>query len=143
MTTGKSNTCDGKKWGSIAYNVANAPKCISSCRQRFLQNLVPIDDVQDEDETFIKVCETLSDKTQRHSKDHPFWHLYCCDAQLCGVDNVERLGEDRTSPLHAPVLPMLQSTMICCGGREVYLVVRRWLTRGVANINWIINTCSK
>lgn len=100
MAKDKDGSRDGKEWGFVAYNVADAPKCIARCRRRFIEAILaasaPRKDYGD-DETFDQVCETLSDKTQRDRKDQPFWDLYCCDAQLCGVNNVERLGEDRTS----------------------------------------------
>jgi hypothetical protein len=98
-----SNICSGKPWGYIAPSVPNAPKCISICRQSFLETLLSFtNNPSDDDETFAWACETLSDNNQVVYKDHPFWRLYCCDAQRCGVDNVERLGEDRTSALLLP-----------------------------------------
>ncbi|KAL2202282.1 hypothetical protein CC79DRAFT_1373906 [Sarocladium strictum] len=89
-----SKVCSGKPWGYIAPSVPNAPKCISICRQNFLETLLSTTKPSDDDETFARACETLSDKNKFNGKDHPFWRLYCCDAQRCGVDNVERLGED-------------------------------------------------
>ncbi|KAK0385926.1 hypothetical protein NLU13_7101 [Sarocladium strictum] len=96
MSSEESLPCGGKKWGFVAYDVADAPGCISLCRQRFLESLVTVTvtDLQDAHETFVHVCETLSVHRQHAAGDHPLWDLYCCDAQLCGVDNVEGLGED-------------------------------------------------
>ncbi|KAH8178302.1 hypothetical protein LIA77_03384 [Sarocladium implicatum] len=87
--------CSGKKWGFVAYNVVNAPRCIFLCRQRFLDSMDVHQDSKGRvvDETFAAVCEALSDSDKRR-RDQPFWDLYCCDAQACGVDSVEGLGED-------------------------------------------------
>lgn len=80
--------CGGHSWGFIAANVDDPPECISKCRERFLKGLLP------KDETFERVCEVLSDKDHM-DKEQPFRALYCCDAQLCGVDNLGRSGKDR------------------------------------------------
>lgn len=80
--------CDGHSWGFIAANVEDPPGCISKCRERFLRGLLP------KDETFERVCEVLSDKDHM-DKEQPFRELYCCDSQLCGVDNLGRGGKDR------------------------------------------------
>lgn len=80
--------CEGRPWGFLASSVADAPACIADCRQKFLTALSP------KDETIERVCELLSDNDG--NTDQPFHLLYCCDAQLCGVDNLESGGDDRT-----------------------------------------------
>ncbi|CAM1509951.1 Fc.00g002860.m01.CDS01 [Cosmosporella sp. VM-42] len=79
--------CTGHTWGFIAANVDDPPHCISKCRERFLRELLP------KDETFERVCEVLADKDYM-DKEQPFRALYCCDSQLCGVDNLEGGGKD-------------------------------------------------
>ncbi|KAF7562384.1 hypothetical protein G7046_g1753 [Stylonectria norvegica] len=79
--------CQGHTWGFIAANVNDPPQCISDCRERFLRNLLP------KDETFERVCEVLADKG-RIDREQPFRALYCCDSQLCGVDNLGDRGKD-------------------------------------------------
>jgi hypothetical protein len=79
--------CGSLPWGFLAVSVADAPACVADCRQKFLTALSP------KDETIDSVCELLSDN--EGDTDQPFHLLYCCDAQLCGVANLESAGEDR------------------------------------------------
>lgn len=79
--------CDGKDWGYVATDINDPPDCISRCRERFLE-LLP------QHETFDDVCQLLSDS--RHmDMDQLFRMLYCCDSQLCGVNNLDGSGQDR------------------------------------------------
>lgn len=82
--TGES-TCDSRKWGFVASNVPDPPRCIARCRHLFRNALAP------GDETLHTLCKTLS-KDDGHQL---LWDLYCCDAQICGVYNVGRPGDDR------------------------------------------------
>lgn len=82
--------CSDQQWGFLATDVPDAPACISDCRDKFLKALVPAD------ETFGRVCEHLSENGDASTRDEAFQALYCCDAQLCGVDNLKSGGEDRT-----------------------------------------------
>lgn len=79
--------CEGKAWGFLATSVSDAGACVADCRQQFLTALSP------KDETIERVCELFSDKDGE--ADQMLHRLYCCDAQLCGVDNLESSGEDR------------------------------------------------
>ncbi|KAG9256412.1 uncharacterized protein F5Z01DRAFT_672399 [Emericellopsis atlantica] len=82
--------CTDQPWGSLASNVVDAPSCIADCRQKFLATLLPERELIDE--TLEPVCEHLSKESL--SLDEAFWTLYCCDAQLCGVDNLAGRGKD-------------------------------------------------
>lgn len=82
------DNCGEMPWGFVASGVPDPPACIADCRQRFLAGLVP------EDETFGAVCEVLSDKGHA-TRQQSFRSLYCCDSQLCGVDNLALGGLDR------------------------------------------------
>uniref|UniRef100_A0A8H7TR92 Uncharacterized protein n=1 Tax=Bionectria ochroleuca TaxID=29856 RepID=A0A8H7TR92_BIOOC len=78
------NSCSGMPWGFLAADVPNAPKCIASCRAKFVDGLLL------ENKTLESVCEHLSDNGNTTTeKLPPFWDLYCCDSQLCGVDNLK------------------------------------------------------
>jgi hypothetical protein len=82
--------CNGLAWGFLATNVPDPPHCIATCRETFLKGWLL------ENETFESVCERLSNiEGSADGKDKPFWSLYCCDAHLCGVDNLENRGKDR------------------------------------------------
>jgi hypothetical protein len=80
--------CEGKPWGFLATLVSDAGACIADCRQQFLTALSP------KDETIERVCELFSNKDGEAGQ--LLHRLYCCDAQICGVDNLEMSGEDRT-----------------------------------------------
>ena len=82
--------CGGEPWGLLATDVSDPPKCIQGCRSRFLNILVG------EHETLATACEVLSDMGHT-GKTQPFRDLYCCDSQLCGVDNLLKEGKDRMS----------------------------------------------
>ncbi len=90
----EEDECINHQWGYLAAGVVDAPKCISSCRTKFLNTLLS------QTETFDRICERLSDTSDNiRDRDHAtLWDLYCCDSQLCGVDNLESGGEDRTVP---------------------------------------------
>ncbi|KPM35359.1 hypothetical protein AK830_g11211 [Neonectria ditissima] len=79
--------CANRGWGFVAADVADPPRCITGCRERFLRAMLP------KDETFERLCEVLEDK-DRMDREQPFRTLYCCDAQLCGVDNLGAGGKD-------------------------------------------------
>ncbi|VUC35163.1 unnamed protein product [Clonostachys rosea] len=97
------NSCSGMPWGFLATDVLNAPKCITSCRAKFIDGLLL------ENKTLESVCEHLSDNGNTATeKLPPFWDLYCCDSQLCGVDNLKSHNLDRTvNPF--PLLSLLSS----------------------------------
>lgn len=86
----EDDRCSDRLWGFLATDVSDAPACVSECRQNFLKTLVS------QEETFQRVCERLSDNSDTDGQEEAFWALYCCDSQLCGVDNIERDGQDRT-----------------------------------------------
>lgn len=86
----EDDRCDDRLWGFLATDVSDAPACISSCRQDFLKALML------REESFERLCEQLVDMSETSGQDDPFWGLYCCDSQLCGVDNLKNLGQDRT-----------------------------------------------
>ncbi|KAI9158315.1 hypothetical protein HJFPF1_06307 [Paramyrothecium foliicola] len=79
--------CPDQPWGTIATNVPDAPTCISDCRAKFLRLLLP------SNETFRRVCQILSDDGDQ-DKNELFWSLYCCDSQLCGVNNLWEPDQD-------------------------------------------------
>ncbi|KAF4979706.1 hypothetical protein FZEAL_4134 [Fusarium zealandicum] len=83
--------CSSHGWGFIAPDVDDPPQCISMCRERFLRELLP------KDETFQRVCEALEDQGHM-DREQPFRALYCCDSQLCGVDNLGEGGKDHPGP---------------------------------------------
>ncbi|KAF4468091.1 hypothetical protein FALBO_5021 [Fusarium albosuccineum] len=83
--------CSGHGWGFVAPDVQDPPQCINMCRERFLRELLP------KDETFERVCEALEDKGHM-DREQPFRALYCCDSQLCGVDNLGEGGKDHPGP---------------------------------------------
>lgn len=87
MADDDESRCDDLPWGFLATSVADAPACVADCREKFLTALSP------KDETIESVCELLLDRDG--DTDQPFNLLYCCDAQLCGVDNLESGGDDR------------------------------------------------
>lgn len=136
-----------RAWGFIATDVPDPPECVLSCRRDFLRGLSL------ENETLDVVCEALSDtaaatvstvvsisvseaasapsssssSTEVAAGDEPaFWALYCCDAQRCGVDNLDG-GQDRMSP-----------TLLIC-----VVVVIETDGGSTANVNWFINSCQK
>ncbi|KAH7133251.1 hypothetical protein B0J13DRAFT_641829 [Dactylonectria estremocensis] len=79
--------CAAHDWGSIAADVDDPPHCVSECRERFLRAMLP------KDETFGRLCEVFEDRDHM-DKEKPFHSLYCCDSQLCGVDNLGEIGKD-------------------------------------------------
>ena len=97
----EDEVCDEVPWGFFATSVPDAPACIADCREKFFSALSP------QDETIESVCELLLDNDG--DTDQPFHLLYCCDAQLCGVDNLEGGGDDRT------VIPDLWSCDLVMG----------------------------
>lgn len=82
----------GQSWGFVAVNVEDPPQCVRQCRERFLREVLPKDETFD----FEQVCQLLTDKDHM-DKERPFRALYCCDSQLCGVDNLGGGGKDRMS----------------------------------------------
>lgn len=93
-----SQRCADRAWGFVAENVNDAPSCIAECRGRFLSGVLP------EYETFDRVCAMLQDANDRDASEGVFRALYCCDAQLCGVDHLQMAGKDR------------RTTLTCLGG---------------------------
>jgi hypothetical protein len=83
----KRGCSSGHGWGFIAADVEDPPQCIAMCRERFLRELLP------KDETFERACEALGDRGEQQHRS--FRALYCCDSQLCGVDNLGERGRDR------------------------------------------------
>ncbi|KAK7427509.1 hypothetical protein QQZ08_005951 [Neonectria magnoliae] len=79
--------CASHGWGFVAADVADPPRCISRCREGFLRDMLP------KDKTFERLCEVLEDKDYM-DREQPFRALYCCDSQLCGVDNLGAAGKD-------------------------------------------------
>ncbi|RSL84633.1 hypothetical protein CEP52_016382 [Fusarium oligoseptatum] len=86
----KRGCSSGHGWGFIAADVEDPPQCIAMCRERFLRELLP------KDETFERACEALGDRGGEQQQQHrrSFRALYCCDSQLCGVDNLGERGRD-------------------------------------------------
>ncbi|KAI8724666.1 hypothetical protein NCS52_00036200 [Fusarium sp. LHS14.1] len=82
----KRGCSSGHGWGFIAADVDDPPQCIAMCRERFLRELLP------KDETFERACEALGDRGEQQHRS--FRALYCCDSQLCGVDNLDERGRD-------------------------------------------------
>ncbi|KAI8687816.1 hypothetical protein NCS55_00033800 [Fusarium keratoplasticum] len=82
----KRGCSSGHGWGFIAADVEDPPQCIAMCRERFLRELLP------KDETFERACEALGDRGEQQHRS--FRALYCCDSQLCGVDNLGERGRD-------------------------------------------------
>ncbi|KAH6885799.1 hypothetical protein B0T10DRAFT_462049 [Thelonectria olida] len=82
----KRERCANRAWGFVADQVDDAPPCIAECRGRFLSDVLP------ENETFERVCEMLQDS----ASEGPFRALYCCDAQICGVDHLQKAEQDPT-----------------------------------------------
>ena len=89
--------CSNKPWGFLATNLPDPPSCVAECRKRFLAGLSPLPSL----ETFDVVCELLSDNRRDTSA---LWDLYCCDSQLCGVNNLASRGEDRKGTLFQRLL---------------------------------------
>ncbi|KAJ3475728.1 hypothetical protein NLG97_g9359 [Lecanicillium saksenae] len=79
--------CVGSTWGAIADNIQDAPTCVRGCRDSLRRLLAP------SDETFEKFCRTLVQLDQP-KRDDMLLGLYCCDSQLCGVDNIGLPGFD-------------------------------------------------
>lgn len=80
--------CTDQQWGFIATSVSDPEQCITDCRVRFFSALLS------KDETFDALCEVLSDKSHE-DKEEALRTLYCCDSQICGVDNLIEGGLDR------------------------------------------------
>lgn len=80
--------CSSRGWGYLAANVPDPRACITDCRWQLLQAIVP------SNETLGEACKALSD-SRRSSNDQVFRMVYCCDSQICGVDNLEGRGKDR------------------------------------------------
>lgn len=80
--------CIGSTWGAIAGNVQDPPDCIRGCRESLRQLLAP------NDETYAKFCSTLV-QLDPPQMENMLLGLYCCDSQLCGVDNIGLPGFDR------------------------------------------------
>ncbi|ATY58442.1 hypothetical protein A9K55_002528 [Cordyceps militaris] len=79
--------CVGSRWGAIAGDVQDAPGCVRGCRDSLRRLLAP------SEETYDVVCRVLARLDQPQIEDLLIG-LYCCDAQLCGVDNIALPGYD-------------------------------------------------
>ncbi|KAF7536463.1 hypothetical protein G7Z17_g13041 [Cylindrodendrum hubeiense] len=91
LNTAWERDCAAHEWGFIAADVDDPPHCVSECRERFLRAMLP------KDETFGRLCEVFEDRDHM-DKEQPFRFLYCCDSQLCGVDNLAEIGKDHPGP---------------------------------------------
>lgn len=80
--------CIGSPWGAIATGILDGPGCVLACRDSFRRSFVP------DNETFERVCERLT-QLNDSERDTALLELYCCDSQLCGVDNINQPGNDR------------------------------------------------
>lgn len=75
-------------WGFVASDISDPPQCVQDCRERFLRAVLQL--LLPKNETFDELCQALS------YKESPLLDaLYCCDSQLCGVDNLGGAGQDR------------------------------------------------
>lgn len=79
---------EGNDWGKAASNVPDPPKCIETCRARFLERLVPGFNKT----RYPEVCNVLSGSEDAKER---LWELYCCDSTFCGVQLDGNLGQDR------------------------------------------------
>ncbi|KAL6855308.1 hypothetical protein ACO1O0_006449 [Amphichorda felina] len=89
----EDDLCSDRSWGFLATDVSDVPACVSECRQNFLKTLMS------QEETFQRVCERLSNNSATDDQEEAFWVLYCCDSQLCGVNNLEREGQDHSTSM--------------------------------------------
>ncbi|KAK1968519.1 hypothetical protein LY78DRAFT_421612 [Colletotrichum sublineola] len=77
----------GKAWVKVASNVPDPPKCIETCRNRFLESIV-----SDFDKTrYPEVCKALSNGQGAAER---LWEVYCCDSTSCGVQLNGNPGQD-------------------------------------------------
>ncbi|POR32363.1 Uncharacterized protein TPAR_07427 [Tolypocladium paradoxum] len=83
----KDKRCSSRGWGYLAANVPDPPACITDCRRQLLQAIVP------SNETLGEVCKAVTD-SRRTGNDQVFRMVYCCDSQVCGVDNLDGRGKD-------------------------------------------------
>lgn len=84
----RSYECRARAWGFLATDIKDAPACIMGCRDRFWSSLAP------ENETFADICQVLSEESSRR-RETILDSVYCCDAQICGVNNLLGSGLDR------------------------------------------------
>ncbi|KAK1595084.1 uncharacterized protein LY79DRAFT_118620 [Colletotrichum navitas] len=88
-----SDTCypepddEGKAWAKVASNVPDPPKCIETCRTRFLESVVPGFDKT----RYPEACRALSNGQRATER---LWEVYCCDSTSCGVQLNGNLGQD-------------------------------------------------
>ncbi|KAK1990373.1 hypothetical protein LX36DRAFT_413481 [Colletotrichum falcatum] len=88
-----SDTCypepddEGQAWAKVAGNVPDPPKCIETCRARFLESVVPGFDKT----RYPEVCKTLSNGQGAAER---LWEVYCCDSTSCGVQLNGSIGQD-------------------------------------------------
>ncbi|KAJ0159704.1 hypothetical protein CTA2_9241 [Colletotrichum tanaceti] len=78
---------EGDDWGKVASNVPDPPKCIETCRARFLERVVPGFNKT----RYPEVCNVLSGSAAAKER---LWELYCCDSTSCGVQLDGKLGQD-------------------------------------------------
>ncbi|WQF81873.1 hypothetical protein CDEST_06887 [Colletotrichum destructivum] len=78
---------EGNDWGKVASNVPDPPKCIETCRSRFLERVVPGFNKTG----YPEVCNVLSGSEDAKER---LWELYCCDSTFCGVQLDGNLGQD-------------------------------------------------
>ncbi|KAI5458044.1 hypothetical protein BGZ63DRAFT_432527 [Mariannaea sp. PMI_226] len=83
----KREKCANHPWGFVADDVEDAPPCIAKCRQMFLSEVLP------KHETLERVCGILED-FGRVTSEEVLHAMYCCDAQLCGVNHMQTTGKD-------------------------------------------------
>ncbi|OAQ96953.1 hypothetical protein LLEC1_06040 [Akanthomyces lecanii] len=105
--------CVGSTWGAIAGNVHDPPDCVRGCRESLQHLLTP------NEGTYAKFCSTLVQLDQPRMEDM-LHGLYCCDSQLCGVDNIGLPGSDRKQDQLFP-----------------FQLIR------IANVDFLINVCSR
>ncbi|KAJ6781613.1 hypothetical protein PWT90_04415 [Aphanocladium album] len=88
--------CVGSPWGAIADDIQDAPTCVRGCRDSLRRLLAP------NDETYENFCRMLVQLDQP-KRDDMLLGLYCCDSQLCGVDNIGLPGYDREQKQPVPI----------------------------------------
>lgn len=120
--------CEGRPWGYMATGVTNAPSCISACRDRIISTATT------EHGSFEALCRFLTEPdVDSHGTIHVLWGLYCCDSQLCGVNNLRSSARDRMLLL-APLLYTPRT-----GLRTFQLTP----IGEIANVNLVISMCHK
>ncbi|KAK2055807.1 hypothetical protein LY76DRAFT_174436 [Colletotrichum caudatum] len=78
---------EGKAWAKAASNVPDPPKCIETCRSRFLESVV----LGFDKTRYPEVCKALSNGQRATER---LWEVYCCDSTSCGVQLNGNLGQD-------------------------------------------------